>query len=201
MTEIQMTVNLADPKDVREKMPEIKRLLAAARQELKDLNAQVELLARLVGERGSDSTAAASTRPQSKPRRKTRTRTGTSKPAPAQEQAVRALEHAGRPMGPAELYRFMEAHDLPRPNTLERLGSVLWAAAKAGRLVGMDGMYSPADGFPAQQTTQSSFGAPTVAASSGGNGVVADQASPNGSHHSEGVPALGSGAGSREGPG
>jgi hypothetical protein len=150
MVDFEMTVNLADPQDVRSRMPDIQRLLAAARQQLAAVEAQVELLERIVGERRpagqASSTAASGKRARTKTR-KARAH-GAPNAAPAQERVIHGLEVAGRAMGPAELYRFMEARDLPRPNTLERMGSVLWAAAQAGRVVSKDGKYEPKGGFP-----------------------------------------------------
>jgi hypothetical protein len=152
MAKDRVPVNLADPKDIRAKMPEIKRILAAARQELDALKEQVEVLARIVGEpsasaqvaeSGSDSDSALI-----KPGRKAPKRPRPQKAAPSQERAVRALEKAGRPMGPASLFRFMEAEGMDRPQSVSALNAVLWAASKAGRVVKTpNGIYAP-PGFP-----------------------------------------------------
>jgi hypothetical protein len=133
-----LPVNLGSPKDVVSKMPQIKEALAEARPELDDLKEYVELLTRLVGE-GPPASAptAASKRRSTKGRAATApTKQGrTRKAAPAQEQAVQALRRAGRSMGPADLFRFMEAEGLETPVSVGRLNAILWAAAKAGRVV------------------------------------------------------------------
>jgi hypothetical protein len=159
MTGLEMTVNLADPHEVRSKMPEIEGLLAAARRQLADVEAQVDLLERIVGQPRSSShgpsLAASGKRTRGKTRRKVR---AAPSKAPAQEQAVKAIELAGHPMGPAELFRFMQEQKLPGPNSVERLGSILWAAAGAGRLTRMDGKYTPIGGFP--DRSESALAAP-----------------------------------------
>ena len=137
MAKDRVPVNLADPKDIRAKMPDIKKLLASAKQELDALKEQVEMLTRIVGEEpvapvsvevsgGGSATASGLKVPKAK---------GSPKAAPAQDRAIRALERAGRPMGPASLFRFMEAEGIEMPATLNRLNATLWAAAKAGRVV------------------------------------------------------------------
>jgi len=174
MADLHMTVDLANPQDVRSKMPEIESLLATARQQLADVEAQVDLLERLVGQPPASqatSTTGSGKRARSKTARKARP---TRKAAPAQERAVEAIEVAGRAMGPAELFRFMNEHALPGANTVERLGSILWAAAGSGRLVRTDGKYAPTGGFRAHR-------APAAAASNGQMSVSAQLPGPNGS--------------------
>jgi hypothetical protein len=170
MADLEMTVNLADPKDVRAKMPEIEGLLAIARQQLADLEAQVDLLERIAGRRPTSqasSTAASGKRARSKTRRKGR---AAPKAAPAQERAIEALQLAGRAMGPAELFRFMDERGLSGANTVARLGSILWAAAGSGRLIRTDGKYAPTGGFSAHP-----------AATNGQMSVSAQLPGPNGS--------------------
>jgi hypothetical protein len=142
MAKERVPVNLADPNDIQAKMPEIKRLLDNARQELEGLKAQVDMLARIVGD---EPASAASATPARKVRRRPRPR----KAAPSQERAIAALTQAGRPMGPASLFRWMEAQGFEgRPRNVPALNSILWAAEKAGR-VGKtpNGLYVP-PGFP-----------------------------------------------------
>jgi hypothetical protein len=208
MAKDRVPVNLADPKDIRAKMPEIKRILAAARQELDALKEQVEVLTRIVGEpsasaevaeSGSGSDSAPTASDQKAPKRPR-----PQKAAPSQERAVRALERAGRPMGPASLYRFMEAEGMDRPQSVSALNAVLWAASKAGRVVkAPNGVYAP-PGFPTDrpltdydEAAQKGFPVP---ASLGGNGV-ADQASLNGAIREGENREIGLGSGSRGGPG
>ena len=143
MAKDRFPLNVLDPKDVEAKMPQLKELLAAKRQELEALAAQVAFLARIVGpdaqpeQRASVAVASVSGGGGATARGR--------KTAPAQDRAVQALERAGRPMGPTSLYKFMLAEggdDLPiDANTL---GSNLWAAAKAGRIVkAPNGVYAP----------------------------------------------------------
>ncbi len=141
-------------------MPEIKRLLTVARQDLTVLQAQVEVLSRIVGDspsgasqRASEGSAATEQRVRATKRKVQRRkaaskRKGAPKAAPSQERAVRALEKAGRPMGPADLFRYMKAEGLDAPTDIPALNARLWAAAKAGRVVNIDGKYSPVGGFP-----------------------------------------------------
>jgi hypothetical protein len=142
MAKERVPVNLADPKDIEAKMPEIKRLLAKASQELKALKAQVEMLTRIAGE-------APVSAPAPPVNRKARKRQRPRKAAPSQERALRALAQAGRPMGPASLFRWMETEGWDgKPRNVAALNSILWAAEKAGR-VGKtpNGLYVP-PGFP-----------------------------------------------------
>ena len=145
-----LSINLADPQEVRAKMPEIKGLLAEARRELRALEDQVELLSRIVGEKTSTSAAAAATGGRSASARTRKTSKGrVQKAAPSQERAVRALEKAGRRMGPAELFRFMEAEGIQKPASVAALNAILWAASNTGRVVKAPGnVYEPPGGFP-----------------------------------------------------
>lgn len=154
MAKDRVPVNLADPKDIRAKMPEIKRILAAARQELDALKEQVEVLTRIVGEPSASAQVAESGSSDSAPiapNRRAPKRPRLQKAAPSQERAVRALEKAGRPMGPASLFRFMEAEGMDRPQSVSALNAILWAASKAGRVVKTpNGIYAP-PGFPSDR--------------------------------------------------
>jgi hypothetical protein len=147
MPKDRFPVNVLDPNDVAAKMPQLRELLAVKRQEQETLNEQVALLERIVGpdampeQRGSVAVASASGGGAVTARAR--------KTAPAQDRAVQALERAGRPMGPTSLYRFMRdegGDDLP--GDANTLGSNLYAAAKAGRIVkAPNGVYAPL-GFP-----------------------------------------------------
>jgi len=136
-------IDLADPADIRAKKPEIKRLYAEKRRELKlaveqlrALQDQVDLLARLVGETASSPRMRI---PHITPR--------AGQNAPAQDRAVAALERAARPMGPTTLHKFMLAQGLDAPKDANTLGSNLWQAWKAGRIMkAPNGVYTPLDG-------------------------------------------------------
>jgi len=215
MAKDRVPVNLADPKDIRAKMPEIKKLLANARQELEALKEQVEMLTRIVGEPSASAEVAVSQDSAgSAPAvqdRKTPKRPRPPKAAPSQERALRALEKAGRPMGPASLFRFMEAEGMDRPQSLGALNAVLWAASKAGRIVkAPNGVYAP-PGFPSDRPLTdydeaARKGMPVPARLPNVNGSAppeaAQQASPNGfmDHRGEDQ-EQGGGVGSRHGAG
>jgi len=138
-------VNVLDPKDVEAKMPQLRELLATKRQEQKALNEQVALLERIVG----PDAAAPAQRKLSGAEVLAAGMLKARKAAPAQDRAVQALERAGRPMGPTSLYKFMLAEGGDNmPIDANTLGSNLWAAAKAGRIVkAPNGVYAPL-GFP-----------------------------------------------------
>src|ERR1035441_8234849 len=137
MAKERFPVNLADPQDIQDKLPQIQKLLDAKRNELEALSAQVDLLTRIVGatpqarrQSGSEVIATAMLRAR--------------KAAPAQDRAVGALERAGRPMGPSSLYKFMVAEGMEVPDNPNTLGSNLYSAAKAGRIVkAPNGVYAP----------------------------------------------------------
>lgn len=131
-------IDLADPEDIRAKMPEIKRLYAEKRQELKALSEQIDLLARLVGDPRSMTTRAPA-------RAAIRGRAGQN--APGQDRAVAALAKVGQPIGPTSLYRYMVENEMDAPKDANTLGSNLWSAWKAGRIMkAPNGVYTPLDG-------------------------------------------------------
>jgi len=139
MSDGGLNINLADPADIRAKRAEIKQLYAEKRRELKTttdalkaLQEQVDLLARLVGDSSSKRTYVA------------RTRAGQN--APGQDRAVAALERANRPMGPTSLHKFMLAEGMDAPKDANTLGSNLWQAWRAGRIMkAPNGVYTPLD--------------------------------------------------------
>lgn len=138
-------IDLANPDEIQERMPELKQFYAEQRAALRTLEGQVELLRRLVGEKAPASgTATNGTRTRGKKPARTN-RAGIN--APGQDRAVKALEHAGRPMGPTTLYRYMLANGLDAPKHANALGSNLWSAWKAGRIMkASNGVYQPLDG-------------------------------------------------------
>ncbi len=175
-----LPVNLGDPKDIHEKMPQIRELLVEARdaqatlrEQLNAQHEQVALLERIVGEpvpaSGADQgKAKAKGRKTEKP--------SARKVAPSQEHAVGALERAGRPMGPADLFRFMESHGMEMPTSVGALNARLWAAAKAGRVVKRpDNTYAPTGGFPSPSNGHAQLPGPL-----NGSPTAVPQTSPNG---------------------
>lgn len=149
MAKDRFPLNVLDPKDVEAKMPQLRELLAAKRQELNALREQVTFLARIVGpEAQADPRGGHIARVSGGGSVRVRGR----KVAPAQDRAVEALERAGRPMGPTSLFKFMLAEGGDNmPGDANVLGSNLYAAAKAGRIVkAPNGVYAPL-GFPADR--------------------------------------------------
>jgi hypothetical protein len=138
-------IDLANPAEIQERMPELKQFYAEQRAALKTLEGQVELLRRLVGDKPQTaSTSTGTTRTRTKKTARTK-RAGFK--APGQDRAVKALEHAGRPMGPTTLYKYMLANGLDAPKDANALGSNLWSAWKAGRIMkASNGVYQPLDG-------------------------------------------------------
>jgi hypothetical protein len=149
-----LPIDLADPQDIRAKLPAARKLYEDKRRELERLRLEVEhwgtlveLLARLVGESpaisGSSGIRASAFRKETPAKRR--------KGSPAQDRAVQGLERARRPIGPAALYRFMEDEGLGVPTNPNALGAALWSAVKAGRAKKTpDGLYAPLDWEPAQ---------------------------------------------------
>jgi hypothetical protein len=136
-------IDLSDPADIVAKMPEIRRLYSQKRQELKALGEQVELLGRLVGEKP----AARPSKSGQATKRKVRRPSKAGQNAPAQDRVVAGLERANRPMGPASLYRFMIEEGMKVPKDSNALGSNLWSAWKAARIMkAPNGVYTLLDG-------------------------------------------------------
>ena len=145
MAKDRFPLNVLDPKDVAAKMPQLRELLDAKRQELDALTAQVAFLARIVGPDAAPEQPISTivTVPGGG-----RVHVRGRKVAPAQDRAVQALEKAGRPMGPTSLYNFMIEQGMDVPDSANALGANLWAAAKAGRIGKTpNGVYVP-PGFP-----------------------------------------------------
>jgi hypothetical protein len=138
-----LQINLADPADIRAKRAEIKRLYAEKRRELKAatealqlLHEQVELLGRLAGNTGT-----------TKPSGVQRVGPRAGQNAPSQDRAVAALEKLGQPVGPTSLHRYMVDNNMDAPKDANTLGSNLWSAWKARRIMkAPNGVYTPLDG-------------------------------------------------------
>lgn len=134
-----LSVDLANPEDIRAKLPEARSLYVSKRKALDEMQAEVDrwgdlvnMLARMVGEP-----------PVAKEAEKGRRSSGGKK-SPGQDRAVAGLEAAGQPMGPAKLFRFMLSRDMDVPTNANALGAALWSAANAGRVKKTpDGLYAP----------------------------------------------------------
>jgi len=125
-------IDIANPKAIREKLPEIRALFDAKQNEARRVSTELEGLRQLInyvvaiaGGPGDSHSPEPSAPKIDKTKRR----------VSAKQKAIEALRRAGRPIGPAELYRFMEAEGMPLPPTPNALGASLYAAAKEGREV------------------------------------------------------------------
>ena len=144
----QFRIDLSDPEEVAAKMPELRRLYEEKIQERKMLDAQIDLLRRLVGGaaeviRLAAQTPEAETEPSAETPKRRRA-------APAQERAIHALKVAaagGFAVTPTSLYKFMVANGMDAPKDANVLGANLWDAWQAGRIMkAPNGVYTPLDG-------------------------------------------------------
>lgn len=131
-------------------MPELQALYEQKLREQQTLNEQVELLRRLVGQATTISRGLLQAgqpgheRAVEQPRRR--------RAAPAQDRAVQALQQAskalgGTAVGPTSLYKYMVEHGMEVPKNPAALGTSLWDAWKAGRIMrAPNGVYTPLDG-------------------------------------------------------
>ncbi len=143
-------LDLSSPEEVAAKMPKLLKLYEEKLREQKLLNQQVELLRRLVGHASAASRGPLQARP--KVRERIPATAKRRRRAPAQERAVRALEQAadalgGTAVGPTSLYKFMVREGMQVPRDAGLLGTNLWDAWKAGRIMrAPNGVYTPLDG-------------------------------------------------------
>jgi hypothetical protein len=147
---MEFQIDLSKPDEVAARMPQLRALYEEKRREQRLLNEQVELLRRLLGHASDISRARASNggvspEPKASPPRRRRV-------SPAQDRAVEALEHAssalvGTAVGPTSLYKFMVERGMEVPRDAGVLGTNLWDAWKAGRIMrATNGVYTPLDG-------------------------------------------------------
>jgi hypothetical protein len=147
---MEFKVDLSDPEEVAAKMPQLLALYEEKLREQQTLNQQVELLRRLVGHATGVSRGRVHANEQSQdgPSEEPRRR----RAAPAQDRAVQALEQAanalgGTAVGPTSLYKFMVERGMEAPKDAGVLGTNLWDAWKAGRIMrAPNGVYTPLDG-------------------------------------------------------
>lgn len=131
-------------------MPQLLALYEQKLREQTELNQHVELLRRLVGHASAVSRGRIHVAEQhhngadEEPRRR--------RAAPAQERAIKALEEAssalgGTAVGPTSLYKFMVEQGMEVPKDSGALGTNLWDAWRAGRIMrAPNGVYTPLDG-------------------------------------------------------
>jgi hypothetical protein len=147
---MDLKVDFSNPEDVASKMRDLQALYEEKLREQAALNEQVELLRRLVGHASAVSRGhvhggeGGQQGPPEPPRRR--------RAAPAQDRAVQALELAagalgGTAVGPTSLYKFMVERGIDAPKDAGALGTNLWDAWKAGRIMrAPNGVYTPLDG-------------------------------------------------------
>ncbi len=147
---MHLNVDLRNPEEVAAKMPELVDLYEEKLREQKALNEQLEFLRRLIGQASGISCARMYTSGQAhdRPPEPARRR----RASPAQDRAVQALERAsnevaGTAVGPTSLYKFMVETGMEIPKDAGVLGTNLWDAWKAGRIMkAPNGVYTPLDG-------------------------------------------------------
>jgi hypothetical protein len=134
----QVPIDITNPADIRRQLPAVRELRAAkiretqeALEEVQALGKLIESLEAMVGTEDAIQSANTTSRSRTAPRGK----------APARQTAIEALRQAGRPMGPRDLYRFMQENDMPVPANANALGATLWTAAKAGAIDKVDRRY------------------------------------------------------------
>jgi hypothetical protein len=140
-----LTIDIANPEDIRGKLLQAQALYDEKRKQLDQLRVELEWLYRLI-----ESLAVMVDRPVSgaqllplAPARNAGSDTTGKRDAPAQEAAIEALRRAGRSIGPAALFRFMQEAGMEGPPNSNALGVALWTAAKAGLIVKTDdGLYA-----------------------------------------------------------
>jgi hypothetical protein len=141
-----LSVNLADPQDILDKLPEIRALYESKKRALADLQREVESwrgflghLASIAGEEAPEEPKGAFETFEAASRLARRNR------APAKDAVVEALRVVGRPMGPTDLYRFMVGNGFEKQATNPNaVGAALWGAVKAGRISKTsEGLYAP----------------------------------------------------------
>jgi hypothetical protein len=144
-------LDISNPEEVAVKLPQLRALYERKLRDQQMLNQQLELLRRLLGQASEISRGRvygggcpADDEGRARPRRR--------RVAPAQDRAIRALEQAssalaGTAVGPTSLFKFMVAEGMDVPRDASVLGTNLWDAWKAGRIMrAPNGVYTPLDG-------------------------------------------------------
>jgi hypothetical protein len=131
-----VSIDISNPADIRRRLPAVRSLRTEKIESLKGLAEEIDALGKLIesleamaGEENGEADIGAAAPP-------------SRGKAPARQVAIEALRLAGRPMGPRDLYRFMQEQDMPVPANSNALGATLWTAAKAGAINRIDRRYS-----------------------------------------------------------
>ena len=135
----------SDPHEVASHLPKLRAALAAKQAERDRVNEDIRRLEEhiLIGEGLSRRSGRSSVARSERPRRR--------RASPAQDRAVDALEQAsdalaGTAVGPTSLYKYMVDHRLDAPKDATVLGTNLWDAWRAGRIMrAPNGVYLPLD--------------------------------------------------------
>jgi len=133
--DLQLRIDLADPEDIKAKLPHARAMLGAKRRAVKDAEREhdnwellVQRLEILAGVDGAE---------------KAKTGAASRQPAPAQDAVVRIVEREGRPMRPPEVAGMLRSEGFPVAST-NAINAALYAAAQSGRLVRpKKGWYAP----------------------------------------------------------
>lgn len=153
----RLPIDIANPEDIRRKLPQVRALYNAKHKEFDQLAAQLEGLKHLI-----ESLTAIVGQPATSPAPPVPTpRVSANGKAPAREAAIEALRRAGQPMGPTALYRFMGESGMDVPANSNALGASLWTAARAGQIVKTgDGRYAMRPITDYSELADTSFSAP-----------------------------------------
>jgi len=130
-----LQIDLANPTDIREKLPRIQAILESKRKDSDDALRDFENF-RLLVERLEIVAGAREEEPKSAPKRKS---------APAQDAVVAAVNRAKHPLSPVAVYQMLEADGYPVKNP-NAVNSALYAAANNRRIKKHGhGLYAPLD--------------------------------------------------------
>jgi hypothetical protein len=135
-----VSIDVSNPADIRRQLPGVRALRSEKLDKIGQLAKEVEALGNLI--ESLETIAGPKNGRSPKAQRGSVNEVPARGRAPARQTAIEALRRAGRPMGPAALYRFMEEEGIPVPANPNALGATLWTAAKAGEIVKADRRYS-----------------------------------------------------------
>lgn len=132
---LQLRVNLADPQDIKAKLPHAQTMLDAKRRAVKEAERDFDNWALLV----KRLEVLAGVEAKGKAKGAAPGKHG----APMQDAVVQVVENEGRPMTPPRVAEILREDGVPVTST-NAINAALYAAAKRGRLVRpRKGLYAP----------------------------------------------------------
>jgi hypothetical protein len=131
----QLKINLADPEDIKAKLPHARTMLDAKRRIVKEAERDFDNWALLV--KRLEVLAGVETKGKAKGG------AAGQKGAPMQDAVVQVVENEGRPMTPPRVAEILREDGVPVTST-NAINAALYAAEKHGRLVKpRKGLYAP----------------------------------------------------------